>query len=181
VLERCSRPSSGPIAPGPVPGPQPAPGGVLPASAPCKGPQLKLSADGGDAGAGNRIGDTIEELGAIWKGLKTKKRFGFCLDTCHMFVSGIDLRTPEDISQLLAKFDKLIGLDHLEFIHLNDAMFDLGSRKDRHANIGKGKIGLEGFEKLATFAKENNIDMICETAYPGVVEDIKILKEMRDK
>lgn len=55
VLERCSRPSSGPIAPGPVPSPQPAPGGVLPASAPCKGPQLKLSADGGDAGAGNRV------------------------------------------------------------------------------------------------------------------------------
>ncbi|GLS00715.1 hypothetical protein GCM10007859_07230 [Brevundimonas denitrificans] len=55
VLERCSRPSSGPIAPGPIPGPQPAPGGVLPASAPCRGPQLKLSADGGDAGAGNRV------------------------------------------------------------------------------------------------------------------------------
>ncbi|MDP1913601.1 DUF4232 domain-containing protein [Brevundimonas sp.] len=55
VLERCSRPSSGPVAPGPVPGPQPAPGGVLPASAPCRGPQLKLSADGGDAGAGNRV------------------------------------------------------------------------------------------------------------------------------
>ncbi len=55
VLERCSRPSSGPVAPGPAPGPQPAPGGVLPASAPCRGPQLKLSADGGDAGAGNRV------------------------------------------------------------------------------------------------------------------------------
>jgi membrane-bound inhibitor of C-type lysozyme len=55
VLERCSRPSSGPIAPGPVPGPQPAPGGVLPVAAPCRGPQLKLSADGGDAGAGNRV------------------------------------------------------------------------------------------------------------------------------
>ncbi|MEY4556473.1 MAG: hypothetical protein RL093_1592 [Pseudomonadota bacterium] len=55
VLERCSRPSSGPVAPGPLPGPQPAPGGVLPASAPCRGPQLKLSADGGDAGAGNRV------------------------------------------------------------------------------------------------------------------------------
>ena len=65
VLERCSRPSSGPIAPGPVPGQQPAPGGVLPASAPCRGPQLKLSADGGDAGAGNRVSILgVQNLGA---------------------------------------------------------------------------------------------------------------------
>ena len=72
-----------------------------------------------DAGAGNKIGDTIEELGALWKGLKTQKRFGFCLDTCHMFVSGIDLRTPKDISQVLDKFDKLIGLEHQPLIPLS--------------------------------------------------------------
>ena len=65
VLERCSRPSSGPVTPGPVPGPQPAPGGVRPASAPCRGPQLKLSADGGDAGAGNRVSILgVQNLGA---------------------------------------------------------------------------------------------------------------------
>lgn len=120
-----------------------------------------------DAGAGNRIGDTIEELGVIWKGLKTKKRFGFCLDTCHMFVSGIDLRTEADVSQLLAKFDKLIGLEHLEFIHLNDAMFDLGSKKDRHQNIGKGFIGEAGMRHILENATIRELPLILETPRTG--------------
>jgi len=135
-----------------------------------------------DAGAGNRIGDTIEELGAIWKGLKTKKRFGFCLDTCHMFVSGIDLRTPKDIDQLLTKFDKLIGLDHLEFIHLNDAMFDLGSRKDRHANIGKGFIGEEGIKSILANPVIRELPLILETPRTGEptvdVQEIRLLRAL---
>ncbi|PIR99112.1 endonuclease [Candidatus Collierbacteria bacterium CG10_big_fil_rev_8_21_14_0_10_44_9] len=135
-----------------------------------------------DAGAGNRIGDTIEELGAIWKGLKNKKRFGFTLDTCHMFVSGIDLRTKKDISALLSKFDKLIGLAHLEFIHINDAKFGLGSKKDRHANIGEGEIGLDGFKYLLTSPKLKNLSFILETPRTGDLKldlkDIRILKKM---
>ncbi|OGB73333.1 hypothetical protein A3K24_00425 [candidate division Kazan bacterium RIFCSPHIGHO2_01_FULL_44_14] len=135
-----------------------------------------------DAGAGNRIGDTIEELGAIWKGLKNKKRFGFTLDTCHMFVSGIDLRTKKDISALLSKFDKLIGLTHLEFIHINDAKFGLGSKKDRHANIGEGEIGLTGFKYLLTNSKLKNVPFILETPRTGNLKsdlkDIRILKKM---
>ena len=65
-------------------------------------------------------------------------------------------------------------------MHSNDSLTDLNSHKDRHAHIGQGKIGLGGFEKLTTFAQKNGIDMICETAYPGVIEDIKRLKEMRN-
>lgn len=135
-----------------------------------------------DAGAGNRIGDTIEELGAIWKGLATKKRFGFCLDTCHLFVSGIDLRTAEDVSQLLNKFDKLIGLEHLEFIHINDAMFDLGSRKDRHENIGKGKIGEGGIRNILANPAIRKLPLILETPRTGEprldLQDIRLLRSL---
>lgn len=124
-----------------------------------------------DAGAGNRIGDTIEELGAIWKGLKNKQRFGFCLDTCHLFVSGIDVRTKADIDTLLSKFDKLMGLKHLKFMHLNDAKFELGSKKDRHEQIGKGHIGAKAFKNMFYESRLKNIPMIMETPYAGKPED----------
>lgn len=120
-----------------------------------------------DAGAGNRIGDTIEELAAIWRRIKYKKRFGFCLDTCHLFVSGIDLRTKRDISKLLNKFDRLIGLKHLKFIHINDAMFDLASHRDRHAHVGKGYIGRKGFYNLFHSAKLKHLPFIMETPCTG--------------
>lgn len=137
-----------------------------------------------DAGAGNRIGDTIEDLAAIWRGLTNKNRFGFCLDTCHMFVSGIELRTPKAISQLIEKFDKLIGLEHLEFFHINDAMFDLGSRKDRHDNIGKGFIGEAGFKALLANPKARKISMILETPRTGDpkidIKDIRLLRKLAE-
>lgn len=135
-----------------------------------------------DAGAGNKIGDTIEELSDIWKRLKNKKRFGFCLDTCHLFVSGTDLRTKQNVSDLVKKFDKLINLKHLEFIHINDAKFGLNSKKDRHANIGKGEIGLKGFGYLINHPKLKNIPFILETPQTGNIkkdlEDIKILRKL---
>lgn len=135
-----------------------------------------------DAGAGNRIGDTIEELATIWKGLKNKKRFGFCLDTCHLFVSGTDLKTKQNVSDLIKKFDKLINLKYLEFFHISDAKFGLNSKKDRHANIGKGEIGLEGFRHLVNHPKLKHIPFILETPQTGDIkkdlEDIKILRKL---
>lgn len=133
-----------------------------------------------DAGAGNKIGDTIEELAAIWKGLKNKERFGFCLDTCHLFASGIDIRTKKDISSLFSKFDKLIGLKHLKFMHVSDAKFGLGSKKDRHANIGEGEIGEEGFRNLINHPKLKKIPFILETPRTGnIQEDLKDIKLLR--
>ena len=120
-----------------------------------------------DAGAGNRIGDTIEELAAIWRKLKNKKRFGFCLDTCHLFVSGIDVRTKSDIKKLLDKFDRLIGLQHLKFIHANDAKFGLGSKKDRHELIGQGYIGRQAFINLFHTPRLKRVPFIMETPYTG--------------
>jgi len=133
-----------------------------------------------DAGAGNRIGDTIEEIGAIWKGLKNKKRFGVCLDTCHLFASGIDVRTKKNLSDILSKFDKLIGLKHLLFIHINDAMFDLGSRKDRHALIGKGLIGKTAFKHWLKSPKLKRLPFILETPRTGnLKQDIKEIQLLR--
>lgn len=134
-----------------------------------------------DAGAGNRIGDTIEELGAIWKGLKNKRRFGFCLDTCHLFDSGIDVRTKKDITALLKKFDRLVGLGHLEWIHINDAKYALGSKKDRHAMIGEGRIGQGGFRNILHHPKLKGLPMIMETPYGGKPRDYRParLKEIR--
>jgi deoxyribonuclease-4 len=135
-----------------------------------------------DAGSGNKIGDSIEELGAIWKGLKNKSRFGFTLDTCHMFVSGIDVRTKKNVDEVLGKFDKLIGLKHLHFIHLNDALFDLGSKRDRHANIGEGFIGLNAFKHWVTSPKLKHVAFILETPRSGNLkqdlQDILRLKRL---
>ncbi|MFA5009796.1 MAG: deoxyribonuclease IV [Patescibacteria group bacterium] len=135
-----------------------------------------------DAGAGNRIGDTIEELGIIWKGLKNKTRFGFTLDTCHMFVSGIDVRTKKNVQEILSKFDKLIGLDHLHFIHANDALFGLGSKKDRHANIGQGEIGQTAFKYWLKSPKLKKVAFILETPRSGNLkqdlQDILLLKKL---
>jgi len=137
-----------------------------------------------DAGAGHRIGDTIEELAQIWRGINNKSRFGFCLDTCHLFVSGIDLRTKKDIDALVNKFDKLIGIKHLEFIHTNDAIFELGSKKDRHELIGQGKIGADGFKALLHHPKLKALPFIMETPYGGdakgiIPSRIKELKYVR--
>lgn len=133
-----------------------------------------------DAGAGHRIGDTIEELGAIWKGLTHQQRFGFCLDTCHLFAAGIEVRTKASLSGLLKKFDRLIGLKHLEFIHINDAQFGLGSKKDRHAKIGQGYIGKDGFKHWVNHPRLRQIPFILETPRTGEIkEDIKDIRALR--
>ncbi len=131
------------------------------------------------AGAGSIIGSEFKQIGKISKAVKPQHLAGICLDTQHSFASGYDWRN--DFDNCIETLDKNIGIKNIKLIHTNDSLTDFNSRKDRHTHIGKGKIGLMGFEKLVAFAKENDIDMICETAYPGVVEDIKILKEMRNK
>lgn len=117
------------------------------------------------AGAGKIIGADFQEIEKILKTLKNYPMLaGICMDTQHGFASGYDL-------------DKTIKLKNIKLIHANDSASDCGSHVDRHEHIGKGKIGLEGFKKIAKFAKQNNINLICETDYPGVIEDIKILKK----
>ncbi|MCD6149938.1 deoxyribonuclease IV [bacterium] len=129
------------------------------------------------AGAGKIIGDSFSELAKIIKLVNNKNIAGICMDTQHSFASGYDWTNFENT------FDKIkseIDINLIKLIHSNDSLVDCGSRKDRHANIGKGKIGLNPFKKIVKFAVKNNVDMICETAMPGVKEDIEILKKMRD-
>jgi deoxyribonuclease-4 len=130
------------------------------------------------AGAGKIIGDDLKELKEIIDGVKSSAILGICLDTQHSFASGYDWR---DFEKTLQKVNKDIGLENIKLIHANDSQSECGSNKDRHEHIGAGKIGLDAFKNIVAFAKENNIDMILETEYPGVEDDIRLLKSLRDK
>lgn len=100
------------------------------------------------AGQGTSVGYRFEEIAAIIQGVKGKIPIGVCIDTCHIFAAGYDIRTKQGWDLVLKEFDQVIGLEYLSAFHVNDSAKDLGSRVDRHANIGQGKIGEESFEYL---------------------------------
>lgn len=128
------------------------------------------------AGAGGTvIGDKFEDLGYIIKKLK-KYKIGVCLDTCHAFASGYDLRNKKSVRNTFKEFDKKVGLSKLILIHANDSKTELGSNKDRHEHIGNGNIGKEGFKQIIQHPALKNIDFILETHHDGQeVNDLKIL------
>ena len=116
--------------------------------------------------AGNRkIGQTVEEIGEIIKETGGNDRLKVCLDTCHLHAVGYDLSAREKLDSFLLNFDKLIGLSRLELIHANDSKDDFGSLRDRHENIGQGKINIEVFRNLLTHPKTEKLPFIIET--PG--------------
>jgi len=129
------------------------------------------------AGAGKLIGDNFKELAEIIKLTNNKNVAGICMDTQHSFASGYDWT---NFKNTFEKIKSEIDIRLIKLIHANDSLVDCGSHKDRHANIGQGKIGLKPFEKIVKFAVKNDVDMICETKHPGVKKDIKTLKKMRD-
>ncbi|MCH9620973.1 MAG: Endonuclease 4 [Chlamydiia bacterium] len=98
------------------------------------------------AGQGTTVGSTFEELGEIVKGVKGNIPIGVCIDTCHIFAAGYDIRTKKAWEETLKEFDKHIGLKYLVALHLNDSKFGLGLKKDRHELLGKGEIGMECFK-----------------------------------
>ena len=114
------------------------------------------------AGQGTSVGYRFEHIGAIMGEVGKKIPLGVCIDTCHIFAAGYDIRTEAGWKKTLKEFDDLIGLKHLCAFHVNDSMKDLGSRVDRHANLGEGKIGLESFHYLM---RNNNLPKYLET--PG--------------
>lgn len=129
------------------------------------------------AGTGKIIGADFEKIGKILDALKNYSALaGICLDTQHSFASGYDWKN--DFNKNIKLLDKYIRIKNVKLIHANDSASEAGSRVDRHEHIGKGKIGMEGFKKIARFAQKNKIDLICETDYPGVIKDIKILKKL---
>lgn len=100
------------------------------------------------AGQGSVLGARFEQLGYIIDRVKDMIPIGVCMDTCHTFAAGYDLRTEEALEQTLKEFNTVVGLKHLKALHLNDSVFELGSHKDRHAPIGEGMIGKGGFSAI---------------------------------
>lgn len=113
------------------------------------------------AGKGTEIGRNFSELAHIIEKIRLQDKIGVCLDTCHIFDAGYDI--GRDLDSVLAEFDRTIGLSQLRAVHLNDSKNELGSRKDRHENIGKGKIGLETFIKIINHEKLRHLSFYLET------------------
>lgn len=115
------------------------------------------------AAAGNCIGSTFEELSAVISKVKDKSRVAVCLDTCHIFAAGYDLRSPAAYKETMKKFDDTIGLKYLRAFHVNDSKAPLGSHRDLHANIGTGFLGLRAFHNLVNDPSFWGIPMVLET------------------
>jgi deoxyribonuclease-4 len=115
------------------------------------------------AGQGSSLCDKFEQIAEVLHHTKHKNRVGVCLDTCHVFAAGYDLRTPETYHATWKKFDETIGLNRLHAIHLNDSKKELGSHVDRHEDIGKGALGIEVFRLLMNDHRLANIPKILET------------------
>ena len=122
------------------------------------------------AGKGTEVGKTFEELKFIIDNIKNKKRIGVCLDTCHINDAGYDLN---NFDKVLDTFDKVIGLNYLKCIHINDSKNDIGTNKDRHANIGYGTIGWNNLLNIIYHNKLENIPKILETPYIGETNEDK--------
>lgn len=115
------------------------------------------------AGQGSCVGWKFEELAYIIERTEKKLPIGICIDTCHIFVAGYDIRTAETWDKTLNEFDKIVGLRHLYAFHVNDSMKTLGSRVDRHADLGTGEIGWESFRVLMNDPRTRNIPKYLET------------------
>lgn len=131
------------------------------------------------AGQGATIGDSFEELSFIIDEVGDPD-LGICIDTAHLFAAGYDIRTPETLSSTLSEFSRIIEINRIKLVHGNDSKPGLGERKDRHEQIGKGKIGAEGFKAILGNPLLKDLDMIVEIPPDKVEEDIKTLKNMRN-
>ncbi len=132
------------------------------------------------AGQKNSVGSKFEQLAEIFGQLGPEGRFGVCLDTCHAFVAGYDLRTEQGVRDTFAEFDRLVGMRHLKIIHLNDARGELGCNLDRHYHIGLGGIGEEGLAAVIRTANKNGIPVILETPIDDVRDDFGNIRKARE-
>src|SRR2546428_34410 len=115
------------------------------------------------AGQGTVIGHRFEQIAAILARVKRAERLGVCLDTCHVFAAGYDLRAPKSYAETMRRFDGEIGLSRLRVVHVNDSKKDLGCRVDRHEHIGKGFLGLAAFRLLMNDARLESLPLLLET------------------
>jgi deoxyribonuclease-4 len=117
----------------------------------------------GTAGQGNTLGHRFEHLARILESVRRPARFAVCLDTCHLFAAGYDLRAPEAWAATLSDFDRRVGLRHLLAWHCNDSLKPFASRRDRHAHIGEGALGREAFRNLVNDPRFTDTPLILET------------------
>jgi deoxyribonuclease-4 len=115
------------------------------------------------AGQGTALGYRFEQLKKIIDMIDEPERMSVCIDTCHIFAAGYNLRDPNEYKKVFKDFDEIIGLEKLQCFHMNDSMKDLGSKVDRHEHIGKGFIGLDGFANIMNDKKLEKVPMILET------------------
>ena len=133
------------------------------------------------AGKGSEVGSHFEELKAIMDQVEKKEKLGICLDTCHVWDGGYDI--VNDLDGVLTEFDRVIGLEHLKAVHLNDSLNGLGSHKDRHAKIGEGQIGQEALVRVICHPAMEGRPFILETPNDdaGWTREIAVLREAYEK
>ena len=129
------------------------------------------------AGSGNVIGSTWEDLRDIIALVEDKSRVGVCIDTCHSFAAGYDLRSAEAFKQTMDSFDSVVGMSYLKALHLNDSKAPFLSHRDLHANIGTGFLGLRSFHNIVNFEAFQNLPMVLETPIDKKGDDGKTVED----
>ncbi|HEY1518662.1 MAG TPA: deoxyribonuclease IV [Solirubrobacteraceae bacterium] len=136
------------------------------------------------AGAGGTLGRSFEELAGLLDAAGGGKRLGVCLDSCHLFASGYDVRTPKTLGEVIDKFDRVIGLDRLGSLHANDSAVGLGSNRDRHAIMGEGELGENGCAVFLSEPRFEKLPGVLETGrdHGGpAAEDVALAKKLRNR
>jgi deoxyribonuclease IV len=136
------------------------------------------------AGAGGTLGRSFEELAALLDAAGAGKRLGVCLDSCHLFASGYDVRTAESLGEVLDKFDRTAGLDRLGALHVNDSAVKLGSNRDRHAIMGEGELGDKGCAVVLSEPRFEKLPGVLETGRDHgspAAEDVALAKKLRGR
>ena len=132
------------------------------------------------AGQGTCLGSRFEEIGAILEGVSEPGRLAVCLDTAHVFAAGYDLSAPRGAEKTFAEFDRVIGLNRLSVLHINESKSALASRVDRHDNLGRGKIGLDAFRWIMRSGEMSEIPKILETPKgKELAEDVEAMAILR--
>jgi deoxyribonuclease-4 len=134
------------------------------------------------AGQGSHLGWRFEHLAAIIEGVKSPERVGVCFDTCHVFAAGYKVKEKKEYQATMREFDKIVGVEQIRAFHLNDSLKDCGSRVDRHAHIGEGKMGLDPFRWLLGDKRFKTVPMVLETPkeeVAGEEGDIVNLRTLR--
>ena len=132
------------------------------------------------AGQGTNLGFSFYHLKSIIDKVEDKSRVGVCIDTCHAYSAGYDIRTKSGFEKVFREFDEVVGFEYLMGMHLNDSKKELGSRVDRHESLGMGTIGLELFKYIMNDSRFDEIPMVLETPNEDIwAEEIQLLKDMQ--